>query len=133
MDIEELFTDEKSENEGVWVDAGLYDPTMKGLELKIARLMNPSFTRLLDEQRRDAGPKYDEDEQLQITVMIHVYARTILKGWKGLTAGGEPVKFSVAKAEDYLARSTDFRNVVTRISQDRQRFKAKQEEADLKN
>jgi hypothetical protein len=133
MDIEELFTDEKSENDGVWVDAGDYDVSLRGIELKVARMLNPAFTRMFDELRREAGPTYDKDERVKTTVMIKCMAAHILKGWKNLTLKGKAVAYTTAKAEDYLAKSSDLRNVVTRIASDRQRYKAVREKADLKN
>lgn len=133
MDVGDLFTDEKSENEGVWVDAADYDRSLQGLQLKIARLMNPGMSRMLDEEVRNAGPKYDDDEAVRTDITIRCYAKHVLKGWKGLTNGGKAVKYTEELAEEYLARSTDLRNVVTRISQDRTRFKIQQDETDRKN
>lgn len=133
MELDDLFTDADLEVGGTWVDAGDYDPTLAGLELKVARMLNPAFTRLFDELRRVAGPEQDNDEDTQFEIMLKCTAKCLLRGWRNLTIDGTAVKFSDAKCLDYLAKSIDLRNVVTRISRDRQVFKSKQSEADRKN
>ena len=133
MELEELFTDAELEAEGVWVDAGDYDPTLAGLDLKVARMLNPAFARMFDDERRAAGPSYDTDEDIQTDVMIRCMAKTILMGWRNLTADGKAVKYSATKCEELLARSFDLRNVITRISRDRQIYRQQQDEDDRKN
>lgn len=133
MELDELFTDADLEVEGTWVDAGDYDPTMDGLKLKVARMLNPAFSRMYDEERRQTGEGYDASEAQQLELMLRVTAKTILRGWKDLTVKGKTVKFSDEKCLEILSKSGDLRNVVTRISRDRQLYKAKQDEAGLKN
>lgn len=133
MEVDELFTDADLEVSGVWVDAGQYDPTLDGLELKVARMLNPAFSRMFDEKRRTAGAAYDDDEDVQLSIMLECTAKTLLRGWKNLTVQTKPVKFSDDKALEYLSRSTDLRNVVTRIARDRQLYKLEADEDGLKN
>lgn len=133
MELDNLFTDAELEESGAWVDAGDYDPSLKGLELRVARVLNPSFSRMFDEEVRNAGPKYADNEDLQLEIMIRCTARTILKGWRNLTVKTKPVKFTEAKCLDLLTRSVDLRNVTMRIARTRELYKLQQDEDDRKN
>lgn len=130
MELDDLFTDADLEVSGTWVDAGDYDPTLSGLELKVARMLNPAFTRMFDEMRRNAD---DDDEDAQFDIMLTCTAKTLLRGWRNLTVDQKAVKFSDTKCLQILRRSSDLRNVVTRISRNRQLYKAKRDEDDRKN
>ncbi len=133
MELEDLFTDTELEEAGTWVDAGDYDPSMAGLELKVARVMNAAFARMFDEEVRNAGPEFQDDSDRQMDIMLRCTAKTILRGWRNLTVKTKPVKFSDAKCLELLTKSTDLRNLVMRIARTRHLYKLKQSEDDLKN
>ena len=127
MDIKEFYTDEKLEEEGTWVDCG------DGLELKVTRLFNDRFTRLMAAKRKPLGRRVDRDPKLAQTILIEVMAECILLDWKGLKDGDKPIKFSKVTALDLMTRSRDFRNLVTSCSDDAANFHEEEQAADRKN
>lgn len=127
MDIKEFYTDEKLEEDGTWVDCG------DGLELLVTRLFNDRFTRLMAAKRKPLGRRVDRDPKLAQDILVAVMAECILLDWKGLKDGDKPIKFSKATALDLMARSRDFRNLVTTCADDAANFHAEEQEADRKN
>lgn len=133
MDLFKNFaTDSAKETEGVWED---YDETASFL---IARQNNKAYDRMMAakvkaherllKQTSDAAEKKSDE------IIIDVMAKTILLDWKGTFEwDGQPVgPYSVEKAKQMLAVK-DFRQWVSEVSRDVNRFKVETEEEEAKN
>lgn len=127
MEIKEFYTDAGLEEEGNWVDCG------DGLSLKVARMFNDKFTRVMAAKRKPLGRRVDRDTKLSTQILIEVMAECVLLDWKGLTEDGKTIKFSKAKSLELLTKSRDFRNLVTATADDAANFHAEEQEADRKN
>lgn len=131
MDFKKEFvTNKKLEEAGTWFDIG------EGARLKIARAGNKkavAYTRelLAPHSAQIAFGKLSEEASLAIG--IRVLAKHVLLDFEGLTDAGKPIVYSEESATKLLAESEDFREYVSRISNDRKGFQQKIEEAITKN
>lgn len=120
-------TDENLENNGTTFPLG------KGASVIVARAGNPAYAKLLNklvEQSRVALDAEDEAaEELSKSIMIDVYAQTILLGWNNLSFKGEELgDYSVEKAKKLLAVK-DFRIHIDKLSNQIDAYKVKAEVA----
>lgn len=126
MDIFKLYaTDEAVEVSGAWKEIG------PGAKILVARAGNDEYAaaiqtevdthRLQLELGGKAGKRVNDE------IMVRVMARTILKGWEGLTFKGEVVTYSYENACRLLALK-EFRALVLEIAGDIENFRIKEEE-----
>jgi hypothetical protein len=120
-------TDQSKEEEGVW------ETYAEGVEFLVARSGNKTFSRMISHDVKknqrlldsgtDAAAKKSEE------IMVNVMAKSILLDWKGsFEWQGKPMgEYSVEKAKQMLAVK-GFRQWVTSVADDMQRFKSVQEE-----
>ena len=94
-----LKTNPEAEVEGVWVD---FEDT--GVKLKIARIGNPAFDKLISKLSAPHLKKLRKgDDELQESITAKAVASTILVGWKGLDDDdGKPLKYSKGKSKELL-------------------------------
>jgi hypothetical protein len=120
MDLNKIAIDTKSASEGTWIDIG------DGASLLIARWDNPAFSKMLRKRVRKGarlgGDSSDTDSDKE---MADLLAQTVLLGWKGLTAAGEPLPYSKEAAFNLLSDPSlvEFRDLVVRLSQDAANFR----------
>lgn len=105
MDINDLvLTDEALGviDSGAWVGDLLEAP---GLELKVCGLRSKDARRALEQKQAQARAKNRgkplSDEQLAVC-MRETLAEVVLKDWRGLSSGGEPVEYSREQAAKWL-------------------------------
>ena len=131
MDFKKEFSTNKTfEETGVWVAIG------EGGELKIARA---GSKKALKYSREVAKPhmaqitygKLPDDVSDQLT--IEVMAECILLDWKNMTYDGKLLPYSKENAIKLLTEEQDFRDMVSRISNERKTFQQQIEEAIIKN
>lgn len=122
-------TDPNAEQEGVW------EPYGQDVSFLIARSHNKAFDRmitmLVKKNQRLLDSKSDAAQAKSEELMIETMAKTILLGWKGdFKFKGEVMSdYSVDKAKQLLAVK-DFRQWVSAIADDHERFKAVKDEED---
>ncbi len=125
FDIENLETNLKLEEEGVWRPIG------EGAEIKVARLGNAAYLKLLRTKYKANRAVLDMEDDLAQTmgekIAIEVYARTILKDWRGIGSKGVPIEYSVENAEKLLGIK-DFREKVKAYAETMELFQDKAEE-----
>lgn len=133
MDLFKNFaTDPAKEAEGVWEE---YDETASFL---IARQNNKAYDRMMAARvkphERLLKQTSEASEKKSDEIIIEVMAKTILLGWRGTFEwDGKPVgEYSVEKAKQMLAVK-DFRQWVSEVSRDVNRFKVEAEEEEAKN
>lgn len=120
-------TDENLENNGTVFPLG------KGASVTVARAGNAAYAKLLNklvEQNRVALDAEDEaSEELSKSIMIDVYAKTILLGWKNLSFKGEDMgEYTVERAKTLLSIK-DFRVHIDKLSNNIDAYKVKAEVA----
>lgn len=125
MDISKSFTtDAAKEKDGVEVD--IEDATFI-----VARANNSAFnkllTSLLKKHKRELDMKNEAAEKLDNDLMAEVMAKTVLKGWKGVTEGGVDVPYSYENALMYL-KIKDFRTLIAEKANDFTLYRAAVEE-----
>lgn len=130
MDISKEFsTDKAKEVEGVEVDLG--DST-----LIIARTGSPAYNKLVNKlftaNKRALDLKNAAAEELSDKLMAEVFAKTVLKGWKGIEENGAELPYSVENAQRLLMIK-DFRAFVAEKANDMALYKAAVEEDVLGN
>lgn len=130
MDIFANFaTNTKSEEEGVWVTLG---GTSKIL---VARAGNKKYGRMLNAQveknQAALDLKTDEADELSDSIMVDVFANSILLGWENLSYQGEPLDYSVDNAKKLLAIK-DFRVLVANHSKNIENYRVAVEVAKAK-
>lgn len=129
----EFATDETKENEGTWVEFGA------GLRVKVASTENREYTRFMLENgagsllSRTGRLRSIDLDKIENTLCIGI-SKHILFGWEGLEdAEGEEVKYSPARALEYLKKYRKFRVGILELAQDEALFKAEQMEGEAKN
>lgn len=131
MEFKKEFGSNKAlEESGVWFDIG------EGARLKIARAGHKkalAYTRelLAPHSAQLAFGKLSEEASLNIG--IKVMSKHILLDFEGLTDAGKPITYSEEAAAKLLTESEDFREYVSRLSNDRKGFQQQAEAAITKN
>lgn len=132
MDVfAEYATDETKEEQGVWHPVGA-----DGTELLIARSGNRKYSRLLaqamDKHGRALDLKNEASDKLSETIMVDVLAESVLLGFKNVSYKKSPMSYSVVNARTLLGHK-DFRQLVTRLSNDMEAYKVAVEAEAEKN
>lgn len=139
MDLRKAYgTDLEKEENGVEVEL---EP---GVFVTICRIGTKGFS---DSYRRKTkkyqhlikrGKSIPEDKSQEI--LIDLYAKYILVGWRGLELDGEPLEYNEENAKKILAEFKDFRNLIAEMSMDAELFREtnagnekKIEEENIKN
>lgn len=110
-----------------------------GEKLHIARAGNPKYSRMLsklvEKHQKELNQKNDAADALSDKILIDVMAETILLGWADGAFeddDGKAIPYSKAAAREQLSVK-DFRKEVSRMSDDIDNFRVKQEEEQVKN
>lgn len=129
MQFKNLFTDKSKESKGVYVAF----PGEK-TEFLIASMNNPAYVR---EIRRTLGAlprSKQENPEIADPIICKAMAKHICLGWKGEVKDGDKVlKDSEETRELLLLKSPDFRNWISTVATDHERFaaEAQKEEKEL--
>lgn len=122
-------TDENAELNGVW------QPHLDS-SLLIARAGNTRYLRVMSEKfeanQQLLDSKDEKAEALSNQLMAEIYAETILLGWKDLGYQGKELAYSRENAVMIL-KHKDFRRVVANLADKIDAYRAKTEEAQVKN
>ncbi len=123
FDLEELFTDQKKEVDGVWVD--FYG----GAKLKLASMQSPVYKAALAKQAKLNKLRLDDDNddvvELVNELTCKAMADHVLIDWKGINLPEEKdAKYTPEKGETALLRSAKFREFVAEAADDHNNFKA---------
>lgn len=130
MKIEDFKTDEKKEQEGVWVDLD------ENSRVLIARIGNDHYNEIL---RKKAKPYRAaiRSNSLKDTIlkklMIEVIAESVLLNWEGITEKGEVIPYSRENAIRLLTTYKEFLNLITNIAEESELFKIYDQEEGVKN
>ena len=130
MDLSTFDVNDTLSIEGKWV------PISKSAKLRIARLNNENYRNFVKKATlpyKGAMRHGQVDEDLMTEIIIQACARHILLGWEGLTEKGEPVAYSVPKAEQLLRDKEPFRDLVMSLANDQQLFNEAEVEEGEKN
>lgn len=125
MDVYQQYaTDEVKELEGVWRDVG-------DSKVLVARAGNRKYARLLGElvesNQAALDAKTDASAALSDKIMIDVAAQTVLLGWTNVTfKSKDPLPYSVENARTLLAVK-DFRQLISKLSNEFEAYRAAQE------
>lgn len=131
MDISELMTDLNKEVEGVWCPLG------KGAHAKIARYGNDEFQKEMSRKYKAnrALLESDDDSSIELnrTLLIEAFAKTILKDIRGITINGNPIEKYTFEIGVKLLSVKDFFNKVKAYSENFETYQAKAEDEAVKN
>jgi len=129
--FDNFVTDEKSENEGVWIDYA------SGFRLKLARIGCPAFKEFMLKRGKphmrsiEAGVM---DDEIAEDMMKDAIAETIIKGWEGLLDGeGKEIPYSKETARELLDVPGDFYDEVFALAKQREHFRVAKTEGTAKN
>lgn len=131
LDIFKSFaTDTAKEQDGVWEDLG------GGARILVARSNNRKYIKLMEAKLKahkhtlDAGG--EAAEKVAEEAIVDSMAKAILLDWQELSWQGAPLEVSEENAKKLLGVK-DFRAMVMRLADDRERFLAAEEEEAVKN
>jgi hypothetical protein len=130
MDLSEFDVNDTAAIEGQWVHIG------KGAELRIAKFNNEKYRDFVKKKMkpyRSAMRAGSVDESLITEIVVQAMSRHVLLDWKGLTERGEPLTYSIEKAEQLLRDKEPFRDLVLTLSQDAAMFQEAEVEDGEKN
>jgi len=117
-------TDPKAEVNGVWRDIG------NGTKLLVARANNRRYSKLLSklfEEHKEALDKEDDAaDALSDSIMVQVFAETVLVGWEKLGYKGAELPYNLDNAKMVLSHA-DFRVKVGRLSSEIDSYLIKEE------
>jgi len=126
----EFATDEKSELEGIWEDAG------GGAKVLVARVGNKRYTERFKRLGKGLQRQLDRGslpEDKQAAILISIIADTILLDWSGLADEGETVEYSKENAKAKLKKYPEFRQFIWDIANDVENYRLEDREEDLGN
>lgn len=128
--FEEFATDAALETGGAWVEY------RNGTEFLIARDNNENYgeaiAEALNEHAEALEKKDDAAKKLSEELMVDVLAKHILKGWKNAKYKGKVLEYNLENAKTLL-RHSDFLKWVRATSRNRELYKAKLIEEQVKN
>lgn len=130
MEFGKFELDEVAEVEGIWKELG------GGARIKVARSMNPKFREVF---RKKSEPYIEAinarvlDEETSQRLLIETMAETILLTWEGFTEDGKEVEPTVQEKTRILTKYKAFRELVSSISDDREKFKVESVKKTLGN
>ncbi len=115
-------TDQKLEDEGAWVKLDLETHILVG------RAGNKKYGRLLstlvENNKAALDAKTDAADALSDSIMVDVFAESILLGWKGpMSFKGVDMPYTLDNAKTLLAVK-DFRTLVSNHSKNVEHFRA---------
>jgi len=126
FDLNDFSLDPEAVRDGVWIDFG------GGASFCIAPFDNQGFEemfRQLNKPYVDLGKKADEDEQEEI--LCRAMAMHIVRGWKNVYRGDEPVVFSIDAAFELLTTVPRVRSKIISEAQKLDNYKLKVREDDV--
>lgn len=130
FELNKLATDRTKETEGVWEDIG------GDASLLVARIGNEKYKegykRLPKGTRRMIENQTIPDDQAD-DIICGLFARTILLDWKNLSEGGKDIPYSEENAKQMMLKYPEFRELVSDLANDFQRFHEESVEGDVKN
>ncbi len=127
MDIFKTYaTDETKELEGVEVKLGT------GAYVTVARAKNDAFIKLMISEYEKYQDTLEDDEDLDREISARIWAKTILRGWRGLEYQGKPIDYSIKNATKLL-KIKDFKLKISKLADDFELFRIKAVEEDIKN
>ena len=125
--------DTAAEENGIYTQL----PGCGDTEFLVARANNKSYNRLLEKLYKQNKPvltsKGDAAEKKSEEIMVEVFSKTVLLGWKGnVTIKGVPTPYS-KEAATQLLNLKEFRSIVTKVAEDHQVFLEVKDAEDEKN
>lgn len=127
MDLKKDFSTNKDlEEQGAWVDIG------DGGKLKIARAGNKkaiAHLRLVSKPHLAQITYGKLSDEVSTQLAVEVIAEAILLDWEGITDGGKPLPYSKENAIRMLLEYPDFRDLVSKIADERKTFQKEIDEA----
>lgn len=127
MDLKKDFSTNKAlEEDGAWVDIG------DGGKLKIARAGNKksiAHMRLISKPHLAQITYGKLSDEVATALAVEVLAEAILLDWDGITDGGKPLPYSKDNAIKMLTEYPDFRDLVSKIADERKTFQKEIDEA----
>ena len=123
-------TDSNAEAEGQWIEWS------EGTRLKIARLGNPNYNRLLQAKMkpvrhlRDRGTLPDAESS---RILCEVIAETIITDWEGVEYEGKELSYSRENALMLLTELKDFREDVITVATEQSVFRSEEIADSAKN
>jgi len=120
MKLNIVATDQKAENEGVWVTY----PHNEEIQIKIVRFNSKPVQKKF-EQLYKLNRKALRSKKAQLEVMHQVIAENVLKDWKGLEMeDGKPFKHSLENAKKLVSEEAyhDFVDWIIEESQNMYNF-----------
>ncbi len=103
----------------------------KDTKVVVARLNNPNHVKLLLSTVEQYKDQLDTDPDLDDVLTVEVLAKTILRGWSGVTYKGAELPYSIKNAKLLLAHK-DFRKKIVQIASDFNNYRAKLDKGDVK-
>ena len=128
FDISDFITDPTLENNGVWFPLG------RNREIKLARVNNPDYKRLVRAKYKSARAVLEQEDDaaqdLNDQMMIEVYAQTIIKG---LRVDGKDVAYTPSLGVKLMKQSNDLRDKIFGLAKDAEAYKVKAEDEAVKS
>lgn len=116
MELLDYYTDGPKSREGVWVDQP------GGGRLLIARMDNPRYKAILQEQRKRGGRRRPTDEETH-EFLKEAVAKTVLLNWEGIELDGKAVKYNVTYAMQVFDALPTFLDTVVNQAYDEALFR----------
>lgn len=129
--LERYKTNEKLEEDGVWVDFG------GGVRVKIVRVTSRRSRDVRRKLERQYAKKYrnqDIPPEVMETILVEQLAQAIVQDWEGVTdLEGRAMEFNQENARFIFRKFKDFREDVTSASLMKETFLDEMREEDLGN
>lgn len=120
--------DEAKETEGVWLK---FAP---GVEFKVASFQSKAYVAAIERERQKLavmGRELTEDETNE--AVTKAMASAILRGWRGVNRGGQPIDCTPEEALIVLTKSREAHNFVLISASKQSNYRLKAMEGDAGN
>ena len=116
-------TDKVAEKEGVWVELN------EGMEVKVARLNNPTYQRIWEREMRPFRAQFERgllaDDKME-QIIVKVMSECILIDWKNIEFDGKKLPHSVENAAMLMSEFPDFRSDIMFLASQQATFRAEE-------
>ena len=125
LDIQAVIGDSGQRKDGVWVDY----PDEDGVKFRLAYLGNNDYQDFVSERMMKARRgRRDIPSDKQRKIIVEGLVKHILKGWEGLSSGGENFEFNPINAKVLLEQSATIRDWVITEANSLDNFGTSQED-----
>lgn len=127
LEIKSVIGAQSEKKGGVWVDY----PDEDGVRFRLSYIGNDDYQDFVSQKMMKARRgRRDIPAEKQRAIIVEGLVKYVVKGWEGLTSGGQPFEFNPANAKMLLEQSSVIRDWVVSEANSLDNFSGEHDEED---